>query len=273
MDNISLTAFEGKPVDVPVIDAHCHILPYRLNGWYQAFDTTADIVSHLDDLGINCVATAPHSLISGTMEQTNGEALKAATEFPGRIYCYISILPHEGIEEVKKQIDKYSKNPVFIGFKFLPGYHGSLLQREYGYALDFAAEASCPVLCHTWGNNPPIDEFRQQLEKRPSVKFLIAHQGGGSCDCTDRLVALMKDYEDVNMELCGALTNPYSVEELISMTGEDRLVYGSDLINLDPRYDFGKVVFSPISYEAKKKVLAENYLKMLQGSRMGKISF
>ncbi|MDF2686236.1 MAG: metal-dependent hydrolase [Clostridia bacterium] len=271
MDNISLAAFNGKPVDVPVIDAHCHILPYRLNGWYQAFDKTSDIVSHLDDLGIDCIVTAPHSLISGTMEQTNGEALKAATDFQGRIYCYISILPHEGLDEVKRQIDKYSKNPVFIGFKFLPGYHGSLLQQEYDYALDFANEVNCPVLCHTWGNNPPIDEFRQQMKKRPHTKFLVAHQGGGLAECTDRLILLMKEYETVNMELCGSLTNSYSVEEIISMIGDGRLVYGSDLINLDPRYDFGKVVFSPIDYEVKKKVLAENYLEMLQNSQMGKI--
>jgi predicted TIM-barrel fold metal-dependent hydrolase len=184
----------------------------------------------MDALGISCVVTAPHSLIAGTMEQTNSAAAEAAEKYPGRIFCYISVIPHEGIEETKKQIEKYSKNPSFIGLKFLPGYHGSLLQPEYEYALDFAKEAKCPVLCHNWGGNPSLDEFRHYMEKRPDLKLLLAHLGGGSADCTDRTALFMKDHPSVNMELCGSLYNTYSVEEIMAMIGENRLVYGSDLI-------------------------------------------
>ena len=57
------------------------------------------------------------------------------------------------------------------------------------------------------------------------------------------------------------------------MAGEDKVIFGTDAINLDPKYELGKVAFSPLSDAVKKKIFAENYLKVLQYSRMGTIKF
>lgn len=264
-------AFAGRAIDVPVIDAHTHILGYGHNGWYQSFSSTSEVVALMDHVGIDAIVTAPHSLIIGDMDQTNEEAAKAAREFPGRIYGYIFVRPQEGVEKVRAIIEKYSKDSAFVGFKFLPGYHGPLGVPEYDYALDFAAEAGCPVLSHVWGNDPSLADVERAVKSRPGLKLMMAHQGGGSREMTDAYVKLMKQYPNLYMEICGSLYNQYSMEEIVGLAGEDRVIFGTDLINLDPRFDLGRVIFSTLSDSVKKKVLAENYLKLMEGSAMGRI--
>lgn len=264
-------AFDGKPVTVPVIDAHTHILEYFYNGWYQSDTSLDNVLLLMAKLGIDCIVTAPHSLIIGDINMANEAALEAAEQHPDRIYCYIAVRPQQGLDSIKHILNKYSKNKHFIGLKFLAGYHGPLACPEYDYSLDFAAEASCPVLCHTWANYPSIEEVERAVRTRPGLKLIMAHQGGGSVECTDRLTALMKNYPNLFMEICGSFRNQYSMEDFVEMAGEDRVIYGSDLINLDPRFDFGRVVFSTISDEIKKKILAWNFISLLKDSQLGQI--
>jgi predicted TIM-barrel fold metal-dependent hydrolase len=265
-------AFLGKPVAVPVVDAHTHILGFSKNGWYQAFSSNDEIIALMDCLGIDCIVTAPHSLIIGDIAHANESALSAAAAFPGRIYAYISLRPQQELSGIRQTLAAYSQKECFVGLKFLAGYHGSLRCAEYDYALDFAEECGCPVLCHTWGNNPSMEDVERAVKKRPRLKLMMAHQGGGTAECTNQLVGLMNEYPNLYMETCGSFHNRYSIEDLVELAGEERVIFGSDMINLDPRFDFGRVVFSTLPDSVKKKVLAENYLELLEGSQRGRIS-
>ena len=266
-------AYHGKPVSAFVVDAHTHISPYYMNGWYQTPDeiTTSAVIKSMDRLGINCIVTAPHPLIMGMMRTANSIAETAIKEHSGRIYGYISICPGEGLEAVRKQIARYGKHPGFVGFKFLPGYHGSLDQPEYKYAAAFAHEAAAVVLTHTWYDSPPLSEVEEIANNHPRMKLLCAHQGGGRADLSRKLAKIMARCPNLFMEICGSLINSLAMEDLVEMAGEDRVIYGSDMINLDPRYDFGRVVFSPLKDTVKKKLLSGNFLSLLQASQMGRI--
>ncbi len=267
-------AYMGRPVSAFVVDSHTHISPYYMSGWYETPKLTGNgaIVSMMDRLGIDRIVTAPHYLVLGMMERANISACEAAKMFPGRIYGYISVCPGEDLGIIRNELERYKKDPSFLGLKFLPGYHGQITQDGYSYALDFADEMRCPVLIHTWGGSPPLSDIGAIAAKRHRMKLLCAHQGGGSAAFSNKLAEIMKDHPNLYMELCGSLNNTLSVEDLVSLVGGDRLIYGSDLINLDPRYDLGRVIFSTLSDETKKKVLAENYLEILKDSQMGKIS-
>lgn len=264
-------AFAGQPISVPIIDAHTHLLGYYYNGWYQAFNSHQAVIALMDHLGIDCIVTAPHALIAGDMALANRVADEAATAYPGRIYGYITICPQDGLPAVKAEVARYAGNRHFLGFKFLPGYHGPLACPEYDYALDFAAEAGCPVLSHIWGDAPALNEVERAAKQNPRLKLLMAHQGGGSAPMTEAYAALMRDYPNLFMELCGMLYNTCTMEEYVTLAGEDRVIYGSDMVNLDPRYDFGQVVLSPLPDEIKQKILAGNYLRLLEGSQLGRI--
>jgi len=266
-------AYQGIPLNVPIIDAHTHIGPQYNAGWHQKPEY-ATVEGHLriyDMLGVNCCVTAPHQISSGLMEEANIAAAKAAEKYPDRIYCYIIIMPYEGIEGCRRELERYKDNPHFIGLKFLGGYNGNYDEPVYQYAADFANEMQCPVLCHTWENNPTLEQTIDLARKRPGLKLLVAHQGGGTEAMTHRCAALMQDVPNVWMELCGSLNNTLGIADMVQLVGEDRMVFGTDMTDLDARFDFGRVAFAPISDEAKRKIFAENFLKLLETSQMGKI--
>ena len=266
-------AFEGKPIPCRVIDAHTHIGPYYLNGWYQKYGQTSvsSLVQMLDHLGVDCIVTAPHKMVQGRMQEANLEAMQATEKFPGRVFAYISIVPQCGKDEVRTELEMYRENPAFLGLKLLPGYHGDLLQPEYEYAMDFADEIACPVLCHEWGDDPPRSSILKALKTRNRMKFIVAHQGGGSAADTRDCLPIILNHENCWMELCGSIYNEYSVDDFVEMAGEEKIIFGTDCINLDPRYELGRVALSPLPDHVKESIFANNFLGLLKGSGMGQI--
>ena len=266
-------AFAGLPLSCPVVDAHTHIGPYHMSGWHQKYDRvdTGLVLEDLTRLGIDCIVTAPHPMVQERMEEANRMAAEMAIQYPGKVYGYISIVPSCGMDAVKKELETYREKPAFLGLKFLTGYHGDLLQPEYEYAMDFADEMGCPVLCHEYGNIPNRAEFVEALKTRHAMKLLIAHQGGGFAADTRACAPIIRDHENAYMEICGSLDNSLPVEAIADMVGEDKVIFGTDAINLDSKYELGKVAFSTLDDHIKEKIFAGNYLHILKHSQMGNI--
>lgn len=266
-------AFAGLPVSCPVVDAHTHIGPYHLGGWHQKYDRVATdlVLADMARLGIDCIVTAPHLMIQERMEEANRLAAETAEKFPGKVYFYITVVPACGMDAVKKELSRYRDHRAALGLKFLCAYHGKLLQPECEYAMDFADEMACPVLVHEYGNDPDRAEFVTALKTRHRMKLMIAHQGGGFAADTRDCAHIINDYENAYMEICGSLDNQLPLEEMVALTAPDKVIFGTDAINLDPKYEVGKVAFSPLSDTVKKQIFAENYLRLVDGSEMGKI--
>ena len=266
-------AFSGKPIKCRIIDSHTHIKPVNGIGLYQGITTESEIVDLMDKLGIDCIVTAPHPILAGMMSCANKQAKEAIDNYPGRIYGYISICPHDGIDAIKKELELYKNNSGFLGLKILSGYHGELDRKEFLYALDFADEMKCPVVFHKWTNSPGIESVRNVLETHRNLKLICAHLGGGSSECFYELNNLIKTYPNLFTDICGSVFNSLDMETVVETSGDDRIIYGSDLIYLDPRYDLGKIIFSTLSDDVKEKLLSSNYLSLLKDSQMGKIVF
>ena len=81
----------------------------------------------------------------------------------------------------------------------------------------------------------------------------------------------MKEYPNVYMDTCGSVYTAYTIADLVEEIGSERLIFASDTTCIDPRYELGKITLSPVSDEIKQKILAGNFLRLLQGSQMGKI--
>ena len=82
----------------------------------------------------------------------------------------------------------------------------------------------------------------------------------------------MKRHSNLYMEICGSMSNTLEMEEIVSLAGEDKVIFGSDMINLDARYDFGRVVFSTLDDEVKKKYYQKTFFLCFILQRWG-ISF
>lgn len=248
------------------------------------YNTAQGLMEYLDDYRIS-FAVVCHSAAQMTPWVYNAEMSCIADKSGGRILPCHMLDPmlaeksepgdgtlkerlkasRPGIEAIKAELKKYGEDEHFVGIKLLPGYHGSLTQKEYQYAADFANEKACIVITHTWGNDPQLSEVDALAEKRKRMKLLCAHQGGGAAPLSYKLAEIMRYRPNISIEICGSLSNTLSIEDLVALAGEDRVVYGSDLINLDVRYDFGRVVFSTLDDNVKVKLLSGNFLRHDQG--------
>ena len=171
---------------------------------------------------------------------------------------------------MRETVDRYSRVEGFTGIKILTGYHGELDRPEFDYAWAFAQEAQCPVTCHIYGVNPSKASVLRTLQKYPDVKLVLAHQGGGHEEDTRYFASYMQDYK-LYLDTCGSLNNTLNLWEMTQICGEDRLIYGSDITFMEPRYELGKIIFSGMPEETMNKLLAENYLNLLEGSSLSRI--
>ena len=99
----------------------------------------------------------------------------------------------------------------------------------------------------------------------------MAMSGTNSGGTTKSGSEVANGYENAYMELCGSMDNEFGVEDIAHMVGEDKVIFGTDAINLEPKYELGKVAFSPLSDSVKRKIFAENYLSVLKDSQLGTI--
>lgn len=263
---------QGKPIPVPVIDTHVHLGPCDDAGLFQPFTTLDKVMEYCDEIGVDALVNSPISLSFGDMKRTNEEAVRAMEQYPGRIYGNIFVAPSDGVDAVKPIVDKYSKVDGFVGMKFLTGFFGEMDRPEYDYAIAFAQEVQCPLTIHIYGKNPSKKSVMNVLEKYPDLKLILAHQGGGYEADTRFWAELMQEkYPKLYLDTCGSLNNSLGLWEMAQLCGENRLVYGTDILFMEPRYEIGKIVFSGMPEEVMKKIFAENYLRLLEGSQLTKI--
>ena len=266
-------ALAGLPLDIPIIDAHTHTGPKYRRGWHQnpAMTGTDALIALYDKLGINCCVSAPHSLCDAMSVLTNETVAREAEQFPGRVYGYIFIAPSNGMDICRENLEKYSKNPAFVGIKFLSGYQGGCDDPIYQYAADFANEVGCPLLMHTWADNPSTASMAKLAETHPGLNLIMAHQGGGKEPDTRRAAPYLRQIPNLYMDFCGSLHNTLSFTDMAELAGVDKMIFGTDAIDLDPRFDFGRLAICDLSDEEKKRIFAGNYLRLLEHSQLGKI--
>lgn len=261
----------GRPISVPVIDAHTHLFEISTGGGHQAFHSAEDTVALMDRVGIDAIVTSPSVMSLGDCELANRQAAWAVANFPGRIYAMLTVTPHNGTDGVKREIARYSSSEGFVAIKMLIGYHGAPTRPEYAPAFSFALECGCPVLLHCWEHDITCEQVSRILDQYPGVTLILAHLGGGVRHMTLQMADLMRQYSRVYMDSCGSLWNRLGMDEVVRLIGDDRLCYGSDMIMHDPRSEIGRIVFSDMPEESMRKVLAENYLQILSTSQYGRI--
>ena len=262
----------GKPVPVPVIDAHTHLGEFSGTGMHQAYHSVEDTVKMMDAVGIDAIVTSPIVMDLGYAVLANQQTVEAMAQYPNRIYGMLVVTPHDGSESVRAIVNRYSRIDGFVAMKMLTGYHGAPTRPEYAYAFDFAQECGCPVTLHIWEKDKITHEHVARiLEQYPKLKLILAHQGGGTRQMTLNAAKLMRQCDRLYMDTCGSLWNNLGMDEIALLVGDDRMCYGSDVLFMDPRFEIGRIVFSGMPEKSMRKIFSENYIRVLEGSQMGQI--
>ena len=169
---------QGRPVPVPVIDAHTHPGQYSLGGNHPDGTHFSAAIDSMDRCGVDAIVASPGPLTFGDMTLTNDLCLQMMRAHPGRIYGNLFLAPHLGAKAVARTAEEYAEKGAFVGIKLMAGPHGEADRPEYEPAWEFARRMNCPVSLHLGRRSPSVKGVLRVLDKFPDVKIILSHQGG-----------------------------------------------------------------------------------------------
>ena len=244
---------------IPIIDVHAH-----MGGVYGTSIPGGDVHGMIEVMNrenIEAIVASSHSALfdpgSGNRETEEAMAL-----YPDRIKGYYAYNPN--YEELYlKDISKAIENNGYIGFKFLPDYHGSSLSGgEYKTVLELADYYRLTVLSHTWGGSPGNAPLQAEsiLKRYKGIKLIMGHSAPGELD---RAIELAREYENVYLDLCDIHRHSGIVEKMADKAGADKILFGTDIPWYDPNYCLGSILFADIPDGDKLKIINTNGKRLI----------
>ena len=232
-------------------DCHGHL------GWcsnrHVIHDTPADVVAEMDKFGVR---TACAFSFAGSMADEiygNDAAAEVIEAFPGRFIGFTLVNPHRGeagmVQELQRGYERGMRGiKLATAFQDYPD-EGPLVD----VACRFADEHGLFLLNHTWGGPA---QMRRLCETYTNACFFTGHANAAFAEIT-------RDCDNLYICTCPFLSWRQT-EDFVRLYGADRLLFGSDLMDLPIGWGLGPILFARISLEEKRKILGENLLHLMR---------
>ena len=257
----------GKPLGVPVLDAHCHVLHEGGQSAGRVVMRNGDaagMVEIKDVLGIQ--KTAIMSWVgpaAGDPIDGNDIVARALRKFPRRYLGVVYINPlllsqKQLMAEVRKRVEKQG----FIALKPYLRLGLKYTDPLFAACWEYADRHALYSLLHTEGAAGPVESMAELAKKYRHAQWVIAHTGG-SFGFARRVVAVMKEHPNVWAELTLTPVTNGVIEWMVSEVGDNRILFGTDAPMRDPRPQFGWVVWADVTVASRKKILGGNFLRLL----------
>jgi len=246
-----------------VIDLHAHYGPFQ--GIYMPNHTPEKMIATMDRCGVGLIVSSGH-LALADMVRGNQEIAAVTQRYPGRWYAYLTINPND-TDAIPDELRRYESVPTFVGLKFHPTLHQyPLTGPNYRSALEYAATHRLLVLTHTWGQSrfDGPDALEEVAQRYPQVTFLAGHACYGEFE---RAMELARRYDNIYLELTAAYAVRGLVEAMVKETGPHKIVFGCDLPWFNPHYAIGCVVMAHIDEQARRAILHDNGVRLLEGRK------
>jgi len=243
------------PADVLIIDAHCHLGPFR--NFHIPEPDIDGIVTVFDRLGIDVGVFAAHSGISSDYRLGNDEVRKAAERHPGRVHGYCCVNPNYP-DDVQAELERCFADPRFRGIKLHPELHDDYPLEGPGYARvwDFAQRWRVPVLVHSYFGGDSLPTFEAIANRLESAPLLLGH--GGLDLGVAGVIELVHRLPNVYLDLTGPASWDGLVEFLVAEVGAGRLLFGSDVPFVDAALQLGGCAYARITDADRRRILGEN---------------
>jgi len=268
-EDILMTAVRnGKPLPVPVIDMHMHMLHEGINGaggtgYHMENGGPKGIFKMMERIG--CVGggfMSWNGVVSNDSVQGNKLVKEALDVSPKGFWGLATMSPtHYTQEELAVMIPQVYSDKRIIGMKPYHFYGMEYHNPAYDIWWEYGSKNGLYGLIHP--SRSDLLEVEKLASKYPNVRWVIAH-AGGSYKMADMAISAMKKYKNVFAELTLTPVPLGVIEYMVEAVGDDRLLYGSDLPMRDPRQQLGWVVFSNLPLESKKRILGENAYKVVE---------
>ncbi len=231
-------------------DCHGHI------GWsspnHVILDEPADIVAEMDKFGIRACCVFSLEGVFGDETYGNDEVAKVMQQYPDRFVGFTLVNPNHGeklmLEELQRGLELGMK-----GIKLIPRYQGYPNEGPLiDVACRFAHERGQFILNHNWGSP---EQMRRLCTTYPDACFFTGHSAG--------------DYGEVvaeveNLFICSCPFHLWGqTERYVEMYGADRILFGSDLMDLPIAWGLGPILSARISEADKRLILGENLRRLM----------
>ena len=239
-----------------VIDFHGH--PGRWGGCVNSPET---VLPAMDAVGVDKAVMFNIWHPEGT--RANDDTASLVAHAPDRFmgFAYVSPLMSEGmVAELGRAVDQLG----LVGIKLYPPFTKiKLNERQWFPIYEFANSRCLPLLWHT-GIEPEnwpcyVGDVAPDF---PDARFVCGHSG--NCPPMRKMaIEVARANENVFLETCSTFRTPGAIEELVNSAGANRVLFGSDTPLMDPRSQLGKILTADIDDDAKRMIIGQNALRLL----------
>lgn len=266
-DTLMSAARHGKPLPVPVIDMHMHVLHEGMNGAggsYRMFrggpSGTFDMMRRLGCVGGGLMSW--NGTVAADSAPGNGCVRHALDSAPRGYWGLASFDPvHYSQAEMEKEIRSVYADKRFIGMKPYVMYGVEYHHPSYDVWWRYGNRHAFYAGIHR--NRNDFQEVRTLAKKYPRVRWVVYHCG---IDYTtaDQAIECMREHPNVYAEITYTSVTHGIIDYLAKHAGAGRVLYGSDVPMRDPRQQLGWVIFSHLSAGDKAKILSSNALNVIR---------
>lgn len=247
----------GDPLDhIPVIDVHTH-LGASSEYYYVPRSTPSDVLACMDRYGIDQIVTFPFTITSdpGVGNDLQYDAADAAG---GRILP-LTLLHAAFPDDWRSLLDRGLKRGT-RGVKLISQYQGVAEDSiDWSPVFDFARSHHWPVLHHSWGSCERLERWATSY---PELAFIIGHATTGFAN-------VVKNCANVYQCTCAAFvaTAFASIEAMVEAMPIEKILGGSDALDLDFGTHIGPIAYADIDEDAKERILGRNAVDMFKRLR------
>jgi len=268
-DSLMRAARLGKPLPVPIIDPHMHVLHHGLMGDGRSTMYAGDaagILRHVERLGYTAGGLMSWSVIVGDSIGGNEAVRQALDVFPGTYWGMASFDPcHYSQDELRRMIPALYADKRFKGAKpffFALRYDDPL----YDVWWEYLDAHHFMVLLDRNRSDTDFSEVENLARRFPNVAWIVP-LCGAQYRWLAPAVSCARAHPNVYLDITYTTVTAGIIESLVEGAGVEKVVYGSDLPMRDPRQQVGWVVYSRLDPDDKAKILGGNLQRILERCR------
>lgn len=233
-----------------VIDAHTHmglgehyVIPGPEDG---------GLVKTMDRYGIARACTFAFAGVSADYRYGNDLVAEAVAHFPDRFIGYTTLNANYP-EDLIPELERCSARGL-RGVKLITAYQGHPEETpRFNPVYEWCQARHKIILSHQWGAPAFLAEIAQRY---PAISFLIGHLNLAYADVVRR-------YDNVYTTTT-FVPWPGAVAQAVQAFGAAKILFGSDMPDLDPSLNLGPLLTARIDDEDRRAILGRNMARLLQ---------
>jgi predicted TIM-barrel fold metal-dependent hydrolase len=242
---------------IPVIDFHTH-LGASSRYYYVPFSGMEEVVRYMERYGVDHAMAFALSTTTDP-EVKNRSIYQMCRSFPRRftpLTTLHALFPQDWDDLLQQGLHSGSR-----GIKLLSNYQGvEELTVDWSPAFDVARDRGWVVLHHDWRSTEHLEQYARNF---PDLTFIIGHP-------TLEVVGsrILDRCDNVYQCTCAAFVYPgfarMSVEQMYRKLPLEKILHGSDALDLDFGTAIGPLAYAAIPEEAKERILGGNALALIK---------